>query len=286
MSDEILIQDTTIAASDGYSLAATIFAPPHMPSAAILINSATAVPRKIYRPFATYLAGRGATVMTYDYRGVGGSAPKSLKGFQCRMRDWAALDVVAAVAHLRQVWPDLPLNFVGHSFGGQALGLIPNNVEVSRALFVSAQAGYWRLFTPPENYRIWLLLKLIGRPITRLAGYAPSAMGFGESLPRDVFLEWTNWVMQKRYFFDDPTLDALSNFPNFRGELRAIGMDDDPWATPAAIDMLVAGLVNAKVERAQIAPRGTGAAKIGHFGFFRPERRETLWKREADWLLR
>jgi predicted alpha/beta hydrolase len=285
MSDDILIQDTTFTAADGYSLAATIFAPQRMPTHAVLINSATAVPRKIYRPFATYLAQRGATVMTYDYRGIGGSAPKSLKGFPCRMRDWAALDVAAAIAHMRQVWPSLPLRYVGHSYGGQALGLAPNSADVSRALFVSAQAGYWGLFTPPENYRVWLLLRLFGRPMTRLIGYAPGWMGFGESLPRDVFLEWTSWVMNRRYFFDDATLDALKNFAKFRGNLRAIGMDDDPWATPPAIDMLVGSFKNATVERAQISPRGAGTAKIGHFGFFRPERRETLWRREADWLL-
>lgn len=286
MSDEILIQDTTFPATDGYPLAATIFAPQRMPTHAVLINSATAVPRKIYKPFAAYLASRGATVMTYDYRGVGGSAPKSLKGFPARMRDWATLDVTAAVAHLRHVWPNLPLGYVGHSFGGQALGLIANNAEVSRALFICAQAGYWRFFTPPENYRIYLLLKLIGRPITRLVGYAPRSMGFGEGLPRDVFLEWTDWVMRPRYFFDDTTLDALKNFPNFRGPLRAVGMSDDPWATPPAIDMLARGYVNAAVERETIEAEALGRSRIGHFGFFRPERREQLWKREADWLLR
>lgn len=285
MADEILVQDTTFPALDGYTLAATVFAPPRMPTHAVLINAATAVPRKIYKPFATDLARRGATVMTYDYRGVGGSAPKSLKGFPARMRDWAALDVTAAVAHLRQVWPNLPLCYVGHSFGGQALGLIPNNAEVSRALFIASQAGYWGLCAPPENYRIWAFLKFLGRPLTRVLGYAPGAIGLGESLPRDVFLEWTSWVMQKRYFFDDPTLDALNNFPNYRGPLRALGIDDDPWATPAAIDLLVGRLINAAAERVQIDPEKFGRGRIGHFGFFRQERRETLWRPETDWLL-
>jgi len=40
---------------------------------AVLINSATAVPRKVYRGFAGYLAGRGCAVLTYDYRGTGDS---------------------------------------------------------------------------------------------------------------------------------------------------------------------------------------------------------------------
>ena len=148
---QVLTQDTSIAARDGYQLAATVFTPTATPVRAVLINSATAVPRKIYRAFATYLAEQGGTVLTYDYRGIGGSRPASLRGFQVRMRDWAALDVAGAIDHMRAVWPKLPLAVVGHSFGGQAAGLAPNNSEISRALFVAAQAGYWRLFHSPES---------------------------------------------------------------------------------------------------------------------------------------
>src|SRR4051812_22274492 len=124
---DILVQDTTIAARDGYALAATVFVPEGRASRAVLINSATAVPRKIYRGLAAYLASRGFAVVTYDYRGTGGSRPASLRGFDVRMRDWAALDVSGAIDHMRRVWPRLPLAAVGHSFGGQALGLTPNN---------------------------------------------------------------------------------------------------------------------------------------------------------------
>jgi hypothetical protein len=51
-----MVEDITIAARDGYPLAATMVVPAGRPRAAVLINSATAVPRKIYRGFATYLS--------------------------------------------------------------------------------------------------------------------------------------------------------------------------------------------------------------------------------------
>ena len=225
------IRDISFPANDGYSLAATEFMPDGPPSAAIVINSATAVPRRIYRGFATYLAERGFAVLTYDYRGVGDSRPKSLVGFPARMRDWAALDVAAAVEHLRTRWPALPLAAVGHSFGGQAIGLLPNNAVISRTLMIAAQAGYWRLFHRPENYRVLAMLNA-GRLVTHAFGYTPGWSGIGEDLPKGVFLEWTKWVMSPRYFLDDPTLPELANFPRYRGALRAIGIDDDPWATP------------------------------------------------------
>jgi predicted alpha/beta hydrolase len=283
---EVLIQDTSIAARDGYALAATVFTPATSPSRTVLINSATAVPRKIYRGFAAYLAEHGCAVLTYDYRGIGGSRPASLRGFQVRMRDWAALDVTAAIDHMRAVWPNLPLVVVGHSFGGQAFGLAPNNHQVSRALFVAAQAGYWRLFQSPEKYRVYAMLRLIGSPLARVLGYVPGKLGIGEDLPRDVFLEWTDWVMKRRYFFDDATLQALENFPKYRGALRAICITDDPWATPPAVDLLCAGFTGTKAERIDIHPGDAGTARIGHFGFFRPEHRATLWRDAAEWLAR
>ena len=90
--------------------------------------------------------------------------------------------------------------------------------------------------------------------------------------------------MNRRYFFDDPTLTELKNFANFRGPLRAIGVTDDPWATEEMIDLLVSGFTNAWIERRHIDPRLIGVEKIGHFGFFRPEMRDTLWRDSADWL--
>ena len=148
--DDVFIDDITFPAMDGYLLGATLFLPRGAKRHAVLINSATAVPRKIYRGFAAYLAARGCAVLTYDYRGTGGSRlksligldqPKSLVGFKASMSDWAALDVTAAVAWMRERYHNLPISYVGHSFGGQALGLLPNNAEVSRALSSHPRPG-------------------------------------------------------------------------------------------------------------------------------------------------
>jgi predicted alpha/beta hydrolase len=33
-----------------------------------------------------------------------------------------------------------------------------------------------------------------------------------------------------------------------------------------------------------VTPAEAGVQKIGHFGFFRPDLRDTLWQAAADWL--
>jgi predicted alpha/beta hydrolase len=292
--DDVFIDDIRFQAADGFWLGATLYLPRGARTHAVLINSATAVPRKLYRGFASYLASRGCTVLTYDYRGTGDSRPppvpgrrsNALVGFKASMSDWAALDMVAAVDWMRARYQAMPLRFVGHSFGGQALGLIPNNTEVARALLIAAQAGTWRLMTPPEGYRIYALMKLLGAPLAHVVGYAPGRIGLGHDLPKGVFLEWADWVTSDHYFFGDRKLRALVNFPRYRGALRALSFADDPWATRAAVDMLCAGFTSIKPELDSIRPIEIGAQKIGHFGFFRPEHRDTLWRGAAEWLQR
>ena len=262
----------------------------------MLINSATAVPRKIYRGFAGYLARRGCAVLTYDYRGTGDSRqkaldgynqPKSLIGFKASMSDWAALDVTAAVAWMRERYRNLPLNYVGHSFGGQALGLLANNTEVSRALLIAAQAGYWKLMASPERYRVYVMLNFVGTPLTRLLGYAPGWSGLGDGsaegrVPAMGRLGHERALSVRR----SQRLTGVAEFSrNYKGALRALCLSDDPWATRPAVELLCSGFTATKPEIVTIAPTDVGAARIGHFGFFRPEHRDTLWRGAAEWLL-
>ncbi|WGD49294.1 alpha/beta fold hydrolase [Bradyrhizobium sp. CB1650] len=290
--DDVFVDDITFSATDGYSLAGTLFLPRGAKRHAVLINSATAVPRKIYRGFASYLAHRGCAVLTYDYRGIAGSRlpamvgynrPKSLVGFNASMSDWAALDVTAAVTWMRDRYHTLPLGYVGHSFGGQALGLIANNFEVSRALFVASQAATWKLITPPENYRVLAFMNFIGVPVVHLLGYAPGWLGIGEDLPKGVFLQGAKWVSSPRHLFDSK-LPALANFAGYKGELRALTFSDDPWATRPAVELLCSGFTAIKPEVLTVKPSEVGAKTIGHFGFFRPEHGDTLWRGVAEWI--
>ena len=291
--DDVFSDDITVPAMDGYPLGATLFLPRGAKRHAVLINSATAVARRLYRGFAAYLARRGCAVLTYDYRGTGDSRqkamagyvrPRSLVGFKASMSDWAAQDITAAVAWMRERYKALPFAYVGHSFGGQALGLLPNNGEISRALLIAAQAGYWRLMTAPERYRVYAMLNFVGAPLTRVLGYMPGKAGLGMDLPKDAFLQWVRWVMSPRYLFDDAKLDALQNFPKYNGALRALCVSDDPWATRPAVELLCAGFTSIEPEIVTVTPAEAGASKIGHMGFFRSEHRDTLWRGAAEWI--
>lgn len=279
--------DTTLAASDGTPLAATLFVPQARETDAVaILNSATAVPRKIYRPFATALAARGVAVITYDYRGVGGSAPDTLKGYDARMRDWAILDAAGVQAQAEAAWPGRPLLGIGHSFGGQAFALMPGNARFRRIAMVAAQAGALRLLDGFERWKVTALLGAGAPAATAVAGYMPGKrLGLGEDMPAGVLAEWRRWCFSRNYFYDDATLGAAKAAARVTAPVLAVGLSDDPWARPAAIDLLMTGFASSTVTRLDMTPAEAGLRKIGHFGFFRAEHQKTSWPRVTDWLL-
>ena len=268
----------TIPASDGFALAASHFPAAGEAAAAVLVVPATGVARRLYDPFARHLAGRGLTVVTWDGRGTGGSRPSSLRGFRATMSDWARLDLAGVLGWARETLSGLPLLAVGHSFGGQSLGLAPGAGALAGAVTVAAQSGWWGHWPRPRRYALTLLW-YAGMPLLAHAlGYFPSRrLGLGENLPRGVALEWARWCRSRDYLGD------WSGHARLAIPMLALGFDDDTFAPPAAVDALHQRYASARLERRQLAPADLGVARIGHFGFFKPGL-PALWDETADWM--
>jgi predicted alpha/beta hydrolase len=276
--------DLTVPAADGLPLTATLFEPAN-PAHAVIVSCATATPRGFYRAFAAWLAARGAAVLTYDYRGCGES-PEELRRSNARMRDWGALDFPGVVTWMRERYPRLKLNAVGHSFGGHALLMAPNAGEIERTVLVASQSGYWRLTSPGERYKVWALINLVAPFIIRLHGYVSgSKVGLGEDFAKGIMREWRGWCNTPDYFYDDPTMEAiLANGAHYTAPTLMLGLTDDLWATPAAIDWLAGHYTHAPVERRTLDPQAFGLDAIGHMGFFRSRNGEALWPLVAAYL--
>ena len=272
-----------IETSDGVRLGATLFRPRDTARRAIAIQAATGVKQTYYAKFAGYLAERGSCVLTYDYRGIGRSKPASLKGYGATMRDWATRDVPAAFDYLERNQPDARLLAVGHSFGGQIYGLLPQRERIAAALVVGSQSGYWRHWHGAQRAGMWAFTHLFIPTVTRLSGYAAtSRIGMGEDLPAGVALEWARWCREPDYVVG--ALGAHADYARFCAPLRAVTASDDRYAPLAAVEALLRLYPAAKGEIRQVAPREVGATQIGHFGYFRERFRDSLWREAADWL--
>ncbi|MFZ3454757.1 alpha/beta fold hydrolase [Arthrobacter sp. 7Tela_A1] len=255
------------------------------PRAAVAVHPATAVPQRLYNGFAQYLAAEGFAVLSYDYRGTGESG-KARDNRGLRMRDWMDDDVPAAAGWLRERYPDLPHVAVGHSLGGHALALGNGGADLHGFMTVASHAGVSRSIPDrAERARVELILRVLGPGSARVLGYVPGRrMGLGEDMPAAAMLEWSKWSRTPGYFFDDPTMHARERTARVRTSVLCIGLDDDPWATPAQIGVIARQLVNAKVEIRTYSPSEAAVGTIGHMGYFRRGPGALLWPDAAAWL--
>lgn len=277
-----------LRASDGYPLSALLFRPPGTPRGRLLVAGATGVPQRFYRRFALHAASRGYTTLTLDYRGIGESAPAQLRGMQMDYRDWARLDLAAALHALQHLPPpdDTPLVLVGHSYGGHAIGLLPQHAALAGAYTFGTGAGWHGWMPPLERTRVLLMWKLLGPLMTRWAGYLPwSRLGMGEDLPLGVYQQWRRWCQHPHYFFDDPEIGTQMRtlFAAVRTPIVAANALDDLWAPPASRDAFMAGYCNAGWRPLDIRPHSQGLGAIGHMGYFRSAG-QPLWDAALDWF--
>ena len=254
------------------------------PRGRIVMAGATGVPQLYYRAFAEYAASHGFTTLTLDYRGIGLSRPRSLRGFRMRYLDWAHQDLAAAVDAI----PDdgLPLYMVGHSFGGHAFGLLPNVERIARFYTFATGAGWHGWMPRAEQLRVHLMWRVIGPLLTRWHGFlAWSHLGMGEDLPVDVYRDWKHWCRYPRYFFDDPAMaeHVIRRFDRVRTPIVAANAIDHLWAPPASRDAFMAGYRNAQLTQIDLDPRQLGCGPIGHMGYFR-RKAQPLWDEVLAWF--
>ena len=268
--------EITLKADDGYALGATVYGGGKR---AVLIMAATGVPQSYYAKYAAYLAECGFTVLTFDYRGIGRSRNSDLRHSRARMRDWALLDAAAAWRFLGERQKLV----VGHSFGGQALGLLPEPGRIAAALLVGSQSGYWRNWPPFGRLWMWPATHLALPAVATLLGYFPgSRLGFGEDLPKGVATEWARWCRHPRYLVG--ALGVEDAYAQVHARVRAYAISDDAFAPLRAVEALAALYPASRWETRRLAPREVGVKDIGHFGFFRERFRASLWRESADWL--
>ena len=264
------------SASDGYPLIGTLYTPEHGIKANIVLASATGVPQAFYRRFAEYATQFGYQVLTFDYRGVAQSAPKRLKGFKMSYLDWGTLDLAAAIDFLAQ--DPIPLFMVGHSYGGQALGLAPNHAKVTAMYCFGTGAG-WHGYMPfKEKMKVQVIWNIIFPPMVAVTGYLPwSKLNMGADLPIGVYQQWRKWCKNPTYFFADPEQHALiAQYAQVKTPIYAVSALDDDWALPNSRHAFMQHYRQAPMQFINISASDYGLKEIGHIGYFR-KGSEKIW---------
>jgi predicted alpha/beta hydrolase len=252
----------------------------------VVMNGATGFPQTFYFKLAGYLTERGYDVLVYDYRGMGASAPRDLSTEPARMSDWGLLDMPAALQAAADRAEGLPVATLGHSIGGQFVGLLRNHELACAHIQIATSVGYWRWENAPFKYLAWWFWRVHGPVVLALKGYVPTGGGWtGLPLPRGVYAEWRRWCLRPDHFGPDlETYLADNVFAEIRAPMLTVGFTDDPIATPRTVERINRFFPNAQRESRWYSPHEAGSRRIGHDGFFSSRHRDTLWKPVIDWL--
>lgn len=280
--DRLDIREIIIRAEDDYALHGTHFAP-ERPRAAVLLSAGTGIPQYFYHNFAMWLADQGYAVLTYDYRGIGMSKPDKMSSlYGTTKQDWARLDMSAALQRLRHEHPGVPLVLLGHSLGGQLMGLIRGIEHVEAIITYGSGFGYWGAMPAPQKYRVFALW-YVGIPLlSKSLRYFPAqALGLGEDLPAGAAMEWARWGKRRRYFTRD--FRTHPGFQNLSVPWLALQATDDDITTDANARGLHECYPNAQLTTQLIDPADFGYNDIGHLKFFSSKRRQA-WRVVTDWL--
>lgn len=275
-----------LRALDGRVLAAHWFEAAGDRRGVIVLNPATGFPQAFYFKLGQYFTERGYDALLYDYRGMGFSAPDDLASEKSRMSDWGLYDMPAALDAAAERAQGLPVVTLGHSIGGQLLGLLRNHAKARAHVQVATSVGYWKWEAAPFKYLAWWFWRVHGPLLLAIKGYVPTGGGWaGLPLPRGVYEEWRRWCLRPDHFGPDLLTYLNGNvFAEIRAPVLTVGFTDDPIATRRTVEAINRFFPNVQRESRWYSPRDAGGKRIGHEGFFSSRNRESLWRPVVDWI--
>lgn len=230
----------------------------------LIINNGARVLQKKYFEFAGYVSANGINVVTYDYSDMGVSKAV-LKTSERSVQQWSAIDMQSIIDDVLNTNPKAKLFVLGHSLGGQIIGLSERSSKLSGIILVATQTGYWKYWPFPLNILNYMAWRIYVPSLLQLCGYFPG--GYDKQLshmPKQAASEWMKWCNSPNYLFDNIP-ENKRYYDSITCPLLSISFDADVYATKQSVDWLTSRYVNAKVKRKHYVSRKT---RYGHSALF------------------
>lgn len=273
-----------IKCADGFDLTGTLFEPSELKSA-VMIAPATGIKKTFYRKFAEFLAENGYGAITFDNRGIGDSKGESLNGVNASLLNWGKLDMTAVLEELKKRFPDSEYHLVGHSAGGQLVGLMENADELKSIFNFACSSGSLRLMKFP--YRITANFFMnVAIPLSNLFfGHMKSQwFGMGEPLPKQIASDWSRWCNGTGYVAVDLNKKIKEHhYDKLKIPSLWLHAEDDDIANIDTVKDMIRVYSKISAEIITLRPQDFGYNDIGHMKFF-SSKRDKLWNYALDWL--
>lgn len=269
-----------ITCRDGYSLSARFYNAQarQKHSCPILICPATGITKQFYNSFAHWLSLQGYDVLVFDFRGIGDSLHGPLSKSKASIVQWGQLDIPAAIDTLLHKTRASKVILLGHSAGGQLLGIVPNYDKVAKVVAVSGSTGHVKGLKGRTKLLAPIMFKGIFPIARHTLGYGPTnAIGMGENLPKDVAREWAQFCSKPGYVMNAIGKTVHEDFHHvIQIPITALWSSDDEIATRANVKDLLRLYPNADADMIELKPAQYGHKGIGHMLMFKKSH-QNLW---------
>lgn len=224
------------------------------------------------------MAEQGLAVITYDYSGIGRSLHQALRDLEVSVADWGVKDFESILNYAAEHYPEARRVVMGHSIGGQIIGLAPSSVQIDKIVLVASQSGYWKLWKGFSKWRMAFNWYVLLPGMVKLFGYLYSKRVTGmENLPKNVVHQWRAWGKHPDYFFSDPSIQT-HYYQAIQSKMSVFSIEDDYFAPPAAVAWLRdKAYSSAPEEYRHLKAEDFGHSSIGHFGVFKSKFRDSIW---------
>lgn len=274
-------ENVTITCTDGYSLSGRFYqSKQSIEQLPILICPATGITQGFYHNFSEWLSEQGFNVMVFDFRGIGQSLHGPLRESNASIQDWGQLDIPAAIDLLLNKTQQEKVTLLGHSAGGQLLGIVPNYDKVAQVISISGSTGHVKGLKGRTKRMAPVMFNLIFPVSSLIKGYgATNFLGMGENLPKNVAKQWAQFCSKPGY-----VINAIGKtiFDDYHSEIQCpitvYWSSDDEIATEANVKDLLRLYPNAQTDMIELRPQEHGHKAIGHMLMFKKSH-QNLWSK-------
>lgn len=273
-----------IKCADGYKLSAMLFEPDHL-KAAVMIAPATGIKKTFYYSFASFLAENGYGVICFDNRGIGASGDGSISKSEASLVSWGKLDMTAALETLKSNFPNTDYHLIGHSAGGQLVGLMDNAMDLKSVFNIACSSGCLRNMEYPFRLKAVFFMNYFIPFSNLLFGHTKSHwVNMGEPLPKKVAAQWSEWCNGEGYVKVELDKAVLKhNYDTLMFPSQWLYATDDDIANYKNVKDMIRVFPRIDAEIIPLKPADLGYKHIGHMGFFSSKKKD-LWRYAVDWL--
>jgi predicted alpha/beta hydrolase len=145
---------------------------------------------------------------------------------------------------------------------------------------IATGSGYWRENAPPLKWRAWWLWYVIAPLSVSLLGYFPGKrLRKVGDLPKGVMEQWRRWCLNPEYAVGVEGESIRAEYAAVRTPIVSISFSDDEFMSARNTESIHGFYVNSSRTMKRLSPRDVGLKRIGHFGFFRSENADSLWRK-------